>query len=82
MNHDDDEKTAGWWNDIHCTMTLERAYVCAYDNGILETKEKYMYRSLQFYVLLTGIYLMDIVTSLVLTLPAHLTWQQRHVRKR
>ena len=37
VSYDQDDKTAGWWNDIHCTNNKSRAYVCAYDNGILKT---------------------------------------------
>ena len=34
VSYDEDDKTAGWWNDIHCTKNKSRAFVCAYDNGI------------------------------------------------
>ena len=33
VSYDEDGRTAGWWNDIHCTKNKSRAFVCAYDNG-------------------------------------------------
>ena len=34
VSYDEDDRKAGWWNDIHCTNDKSRAFVCAYDNGV------------------------------------------------
>ena len=36
VSYDEDERKAGWWNDIHCTKDKSRAFVCAYDNGVCD----------------------------------------------
>ena len=33
VSYDEDGRTAGWWNDIHCSNNKSRAFVCSYDNG-------------------------------------------------
>ena len=34
VSYDEEDRKAGWWNDIHCTHNKSRAFVCAYDNGL------------------------------------------------
>ena len=34
VSYDEEDRKAGWWNDIHCTNDKSRAFVCAYDNGL------------------------------------------------
>ena len=33
VGYSEDDKTAGWWNDIPCGRNETRSFVCAYDNG-------------------------------------------------
>ena len=36
VSYDEDDRMAGWRNDIHCSHNKSRAFVCAYDNGLYD----------------------------------------------